>query len=173
MTALSLLASLLLSGPAAPAAHLPPPARGARGQRVEIVVRFPPWEFTGTFTLAGAGLSDRGVARDRGALTGPEAMPVERVLAGDLGTITLSLRAQPHRASFPALFGRWQVTGATGAYRGLAGGGGFTATDLGTGRGSPLELQALIGRVTRPGGAPAPRRAPRGRPPPAPRRGRR
>jgi hypothetical protein len=124
--------------------------RATPGQRVEVVVRFPPWQFTGTFTLEGAGLTDRGVARDLGALTGPEATPVERVLVGQHGTITLALRAQPQGGSLPAAFGHWLVTAATGAYQGLAGGGTFTATDLGTGKGSPLELQVLLGRVTLP-----------------------
>jgi hypothetical protein len=160
VTAAPLLAALLLAAPAGPAAHRPAGGPATLGQRVELVVRFPPWQFTGAFTLEGAGLSDRGQATDRGSLTGDAA--VERVLAGEHGSLTLALRAELHAASFPALFGRWQVTGGTGAYAGLTGGGTFTATDLGTGQGSLLELQTLVGRVL-----PA-RRSPAWRDPAAP-----
>ncbi len=146
MTASALLVALLLAAPAVPATRRSPARAAALGQRVELVVRFPPWQFTGAFTVDGAGLADRGVAHDRGSLTGPDGAVV-RVLSGERGTLTLALRGELHASSFPALFGRWQVTGGTGAYAGLAGGGSFTATDLGTGKGSPLELQILVGRV--------------------------
>jgi hypothetical protein len=149
-----LLVALLLAAPVGPAASQPAAGPAAAGQRVELTVRFPPWQFTGTFTLEGAGLSDRGVARDAGSLTGAGAT-VERVLTGEHGSLTLSLRGEVHAASFPALFGHWQVTGATGAYQGAAGGGTFTAADLGTGQGSPLELQALVGRLQVPRRPPA------------------
>lgn len=154
MTAAALAVALVLTAPAQPVPRAASSGRAAAGQRVELVVRFPPWQFTGTFTLEGAGLSDRGVARDHGSLTGPDTTVV-RVLTGERGSLTLALRAEVHGASFPAVFGQWQVTGATGAYAGLAGGGRFTATDLGTGKGSPLELQTLLGRVTVPRRAPA------------------
>lgn len=158
-----LLLALLLAAPVGPAARQPGAGPTTPGQRVELTVRFPPWQFTGTFTLEGAGLADRGTARDGGSLTGADAT-VERVLTGEHGTLVLRLRGEVHAASFPTLFGRWQVTGATGAYLGATGGGTFTATDLGTGQGSPLELQTLVGRVQ------VPRRPPAWRPPvlPAP-----
>lgn len=147
MTA-GLVAALLLLAPAEP----PDRARAAAarpveaGQRVELTVRFPPWLFTGTFTLAGAGLTDHGAARDGGSLTAAGAT-VERVLTGERGSLVLSLRGELHATSFPPLFGRWQVAGGTGAYAGATGGGTFTAADLGTGKGSLLELQVLVGRL--------------------------
>jgi len=140
-----LLLALVLAAPAGQAPRPPPGGPAAPGQRVELTVRFPPWQFTGTFELAGAGLADRGAARDRGSLAGAE--PVERVLAGERGSLTLSLRAGLRASSFPPVLGRWQVVGGTGAYQGASGGGTFTATDLGTGQGSLLELQVLVGRL--------------------------
>jgi len=140
-----LLVALLLAAPSGPAPRQPAADPSTPGSRVELTVRFPPWQFTGTFTLEGAGLSDRGPALDRGTLTG--GGPVERVLTGEHGSLTLQLRGELHAASFPALFGRWQVAGATGAYAGATGGGTFTATDLGTGQGSLLELQTMVGRL--------------------------
>ncbi|HET9554478.1 MAG TPA: hypothetical protein VFP50_16055, partial [Anaeromyxobacteraceae bacterium] len=144
----ALLAALALA--AAPPALEPPAAPPpAGGQRTEILVRFPPWQFTGTFTLSAGGLVDRGVARDRGSIVGP-AKTVERVLEGERGTLVLTLRAEVKGASFPPIFGRWQVARATGAYAGLFGGGTFTAVDGGSGQGgSPFEVQTLLGRVSR------------------------
>jgi hypothetical protein len=147
VTLAALLAALALA--AAPPAPEPAPAPPAAGQRTEILVRFPPWQFTGTFTLAAGGLVDRGVARDRGSIVGP-AKTVERVLEGERGTLVLTLRAEVKGASFPPIFGRWQVARATGAYAGLTGGGTFTAVDGGSGQGgSPFEVQTLLGRVSR------------------------
>jgi hypothetical protein len=146
VTPAPLLVALLLAAPAGPSPRQPTAGPTAPGQRVERVVRFPPWQFSGTFSLEGAGLTDRGQASDAGSLAGADAA-VERVLTGELGTLRLSLRGEVHGASFPRLFGRWQVTGGTGAYAGLTGGGTFTATDLGQAQGSPLELQTLVGRV--------------------------
>lgn len=148
----ALVAALLLLAPAEPTARPHAPGRlGAAeqdlaGRRVELTVRFPPWLFTGTFTLAGAGLTDRGAARDGGSLTAAGAT-VERVLTGERGSLVLTLRGELHATSFPPLFGHWQVAGGTGAYAGASGGGTFTATDLGTGKGSLLEHQVLVGRL--------------------------
>jgi hypothetical protein len=146
--------ALLLTAPAGPAPRQAPASPASLGQRLELVVRFPPWQFTGTFTLSGAGLEDHGAASDAGTLGGEAE--VERVLSGERGTLVLALRGQFLGASFPRFFGHWRVTGGTGAYAGLTGGGTFTATsaDLGSAQGSTLELQALVGRVL------APRRAP-------------
>lgn len=149
MSAAWLLAALLLAAPTAPAPAAPPPrAPPADGARAEIVVRFPPWQFTGDFTLGAGPLADRGVARDRGSLVGPDKS-VERVLEGALGTLTLTLQVETVGAAFPPIFGRWWVSGATGGYAGLTGGGTFTATDGGRQGGSPFEIQTLLGRVAR------------------------
>ena len=142
----ALLAALLLQGPG-PA---PPPSAAAlpsAGERTEIDVHFPPWQFTGTFTLDLGGRRDQGVARDRGSLLGP-TQRVERVLEGQLGTITLQLDTRLRGAIFPPIFGRWQVVSGTGAYATLRGGGTFTSVDAGAGSGSPFERQTLLGRVT-------------------------
>ena len=148
MTAAALAAALLLAAPAGPAGRAPAAGAEAPGQRVELTVRFPPWQFTGSFSLEGAGLSDRGQARDHGSVIGTEA--AERVLTGERGTLTLALRAELRASSFPPLFGRWRVVGGTGAYQGATGGGTFTSTDLGSGQGSLLELQSLVGRLQLP-----------------------
>ena len=151
MTLAPLLAALLAASPT-PAA-VPAVARPeAAPERAELTVTFPPWSFTGTFTLALGGLSDRGVARDRGSLLGPDKQ-VERVLEGERGTLTLALRGAT-RAAFPQIVGRWTVVSGTGAYAGLEGGGTLTAVDGGRGRdgrqlGSPFELQTLLGRLSR------------------------
>jgi len=144
------LAALLLQapGPAAPPqpAPPPPPAPAPAGDRAEIDVQFPPWQFTGTFALALGGRRDGGVARDRGSLLGP-TQRVERVLEGKLGTITLRLETRLRGAFYPPIFGRWQVVGATGAWAGLRGGGSFTSVDAGSSGGSPFERQVLLGRL--------------------------
>lgn len=148
MTGLALLASLLLAapGPVTPP-PLPAPAPVAAGERAGIDVRFPPWQFTGTFTLELGGRRDEGVARDRGSLLGP-TQRVERVLEGKLGTITLRLDTRLRGAIYPPIFGRWQVVGATGAWTGLRGGGTFTSVDGGGSGGSPFERQTLLGRLS-------------------------
>ena len=162
MTPLPLLVLLAASGPAgrAPAAAPPPAATagaaGARpdaaGERVELLASFPPWSFTGTFTLTLGSRSDRGVARDHGSLLGPDQQ-VTRVLEGEQGTLTLRLRGVS-RGGFPQIVGRWTVVEGSGAYAGLAGGGTLTAVDGGRNRedrplGSPFELQTLLGRLGR------------------------
>jgi hypothetical protein len=148
MSLAALLAGWLLAapGPSAPPARPAPPAQPA-GERVEIDVHFPPWQFTGTFTLEVDGRRDQGVARDRGSLIGPEQR-VERVLEGKLGTLTLRLDPRLRGAISPPIFGRWEVTGGTGAYAGLRGGGTFTAVDAGGAGGSPFERQAMLGRLS-------------------------
>jgi hypothetical protein len=148
MIAAALIAAVLLQGPG-PAAPTPAPvpALPASGQRAEIDVQFPPWQFTGSFTIDVAGRRDQGVARDGGSLLGPRQR-VERVLEGKLGTITLRLDTRLLGAIFPPLFGRWEVVSATGAWAGLRGGGTFTTVDAGTGSGSPFERQTLLGRLS-------------------------
>ena len=148
MTGAALLAALvwLAPGPAAPPRPPAPPVAVA-GQRAAIDVRFPPWQFTGTFTLAFGDRRDQGVARDRGSLVGP-TQRVERVLEGQLGTVTLQLDTRLRGAIYPPILGRWRVVGATGAWAGLRGGGTFTSVDAGAGSGSPFERQTLLGRVT-------------------------
>ncbi len=148
MTCAALLAALLHAapGPAAPAPQ--PVPRGAHaGQRAEIDVHFPPWQFTGTFSLVLGDRRDEGVARDRGSLVGPEQR-VERVLEGKLGTITLRLDTRLRGAIYPPIVGRWEVVGATGAWAGLRGGGTFTSADAGGSGGSPFERQMMLGRLT-------------------------
>jgi hypothetical protein len=148
VTGALLLAALLLQAPGPAAPPRPPaPAVPLDGERAEIDLHFPPWQFTGTFTLSVGGRRDQGVARDRGSLVGP-TLRVERVLEGALGTITLRLDTRLRGAIFPPIFGHWQVTGATGAYTGLRGGGSFTAVDAGGSGGSPFEQQTLLGRLT-------------------------
>jgi hypothetical protein len=147
VTAAAILAALLLRapGPAGPPAR-PAPEAAPAGERAEIDVRFPPWQFTGTFTLAVGGRRDEGVARDRGSVVRLR-QPVERVLEGRLGTITLRLETELRGAIYPPLLGRWRVVGATGAWSGLRGGGTFTAADAGGIGGSPFERQTLLGRL--------------------------
>ena len=146
----SALMVLLLLGATPAAAKAPPPAPAA--ERAELLVSFPPWSFTGTFTLSIGARTDQGVARDRGSLLGPDQQ-VTRVLEGTQGTLTLRLRGAS-RGGFPQIVGRWTVLAGTGTYAGLAGGGTLTAVDGGRNRedrplGSPFELQTLLGRVTR------------------------
>jgi hypothetical protein len=147
MIAAALLAAVLLQGPGPAAPPSLPAAVAVAGQRVEIHVQFPPWQFTGTFTLEAGGRSDQGVARDSGSLLGPRQR-VERVLEGKLGTVTLRLDTRLRGGMFPPLFGRWEVASGTGAYASLRGGGTFTSIDAGTGTGSPFERQTLLGRLT-------------------------
>jgi len=148
VTGLPLVAALLLAGPPIAPADRVLPAVPAGAQRAEIQLRFPPWQFTGTFTLSALGLEDRGVARDVGSMIGPQK-GVERILEGEKGALTLLLQAET-RAGFPFIFGFWKVKDGTGAYAGLAGGGTFTAADGGVGKGgSPLEIQTLVGRLGR------------------------
>lgn len=149
MTAAALLSLLLLQapGPGTPAPTSPASLHATTGERIVLDVRFPPWQFTGTFTLALGALHDQGVARDRGSLLGPRRR-VERVLEGRLGTLTLRLDTRLRSAIHQPMFGRWEVIGATGAYAGRRGAGSFTAVDAGGGSGSPFELQTMLGRLT-------------------------
>lgn len=149
MTAAAILTLLVLQapGPGTPPPLPPATLAGTAGERIVLDVRFPPWQFTGTFTLALGALRDQGVARDRGSLLGPKRQ-VERLLEGRLGTLTLRLDTRLRGAIYPPIFGRWQVVGATGAYAGRSGGGTFTAVDAGRGSGSPFERQTLLGRLS-------------------------
>jgi hypothetical protein len=148
VTGLPLVVALLLAGPPIAPADRLQPVVPAGAQRAEIQLRFPPWQFTGAFSLSAMGIEDRGEAHDLGAVLGPQK-EVERILEGERGTLTLRLRAET-RAGFPFIFGVWQVKQGTGAYAGLQGGGTFTAVDGGVGKGgSPFELQTLLGRVGR------------------------
>lgn len=143
------LAVVLALASAAPAAARPPPGP----TRVEIHVTFPPWQYTGTFRAeSSAGeLLDHGTARDDGGFASQEI--VLRALEGTRGTLFLRVRrtvvqrtAQVPR--FPALFGHWEVVRGTGAYAHAVGGGTFTSCAAGDlGKGSPFELQTLVGRV--------------------------
>ena len=64
MTGAALLLALLLQAPSqTPAAPRAQAGADAGGERAEIDVRFPPWQFTGTFTLSVGGRQDQGVAR--------------------------------------------------------------------------------------------------------------
>jgi hypothetical protein len=146
MTAAALLAALLLQGPGPGAPPGPTPLPAFTGERAALAVQFPPWQFTGTFTLDVAGRHDQGVARDSGALVIPEQR-VERVLEGRLGTLTLRLDTRLRRASAFPIFGHWRVVRGTGAYASLRGGGTFTSINAGTGSGSPFERQTLLGRL--------------------------
>jgi hypothetical protein len=147
MKAAALLAALLLQGPGpgTPPGPTPPPA--IAGERAEIAVQFPTWQFTGTFTLAVGDRRDQGVARDSGSLLGPEHR-VERVLEGRLGTVTLQLDSRLRRANAFPIFGHWRVVRGTGAYASLRGGGTFTSVDAGARDGSRFERQTLLGRLT-------------------------
>jgi len=145
---LAWLAAALLATLAPAASALADP--GPAPERIELLVTFPPWSFTGQFTLSLGGLTDHGVARDQGSLLGP-GQQVSRVLEGEHGTLTLQLHGAS-RGGFPQIVGRWVVVAGTGAYLGLTGGGTLTAVDAGRNRedrplGSPFELQTLLGRV--------------------------
>jgi hypothetical protein len=146
LIAAALLAALLLQGPGPGAPPGPTPPHAFMGDRAVLAVQFPPWQFTGTFTLDVAGRHDQGVARDTGSLVSPEQR-VERVLEGRLGTLTLRLDTRLRRAVSVPIFGTWRVVSGTGAYASLRGGGTFTSIDAGTGSGSPFERQTLLGRL--------------------------
>jgi hypothetical protein len=128
-----------------PAAHEPP----AGAERVEIHVRFPPWQLSGTFRIetASGAVADEGTARDTGGFSAGDGT-VERVLEGARGTLRLRLQGGPKLGTFPPISGRWKLVAATGAYAALAGEGTFTACSAGDPKaGSPYELQTLLGHV--------------------------
>jgi hypothetical protein len=138
-----------------PAPHRIAAPAPAGGERVEILVRRPAFLYGGTFQAVSASgaVHDQGTSRDRqsGAET-PEA-PMDRVLEGEQGTLTLRIEGGGHKAApYPAMmFGRWTIVGGTGAYAGLRGGGTYTVTDGGTDeRTEALELHTLVGFVRRP-----------------------
>ena len=134
---------------AAPLGLEPPPPSA---HRVQFVVRFPAWRFTGTYraTCEDAGLlAGEGTARDAGGLGTPGAI-VERTLRSEGGTLVIRLAGEHEPRSVPAFAGRWSIASGTGQYAGLRGGGTFSSTDSGVGeKGSPFELQILVGRVWR------------------------
>lgn len=134
--------------PPAPAVTAEPPS-GA--DRVEILVRFPPFQFTGTFraTSASGALGDAGAVRDVGALLVPGAPPVERILHGEHGSLTLRLHGVRQTPGFPPVFGRWTLVRGTGRYESLRGEGTFTSVGAGDGNGGPFEIQTLLGHVHR------------------------
>lgn len=124
----------------------PPPSDPPAGaERSEIHLRFPAWSQVGTFRLVGPGEapSDTGVAREEGDVV---AGVTERVLQGARGTLVIRLRAWAKIPVFPPVFGRWEVVRGTGAYARLAGGGTFTTCGSGgAAKGSPFEVQTLVG----------------------------
>jgi hypothetical protein len=131
--------------PEPPPASVPSPSRSSR---VEVHVTFPPWQYTGAFRVesASGALLDHGTARDDGGFASQEV--VERVLEGARGTLILRVQRTAKLPRFPALFGRWEIVGGSGAYARAAGGGTFTSCASGqTGKGSPFELQTLVGRA--------------------------
>ena len=157
----TLAASLLLS--AAPALAGPTPAApgpaplgaGPAGERIEIVVRRPPFLYAGTFRAASdAGtVHDAGPARDEAGLDTPES-PMERTLTGEHGTLRLRIESSHKAAPKPVhAFGRWTLLGGTGDYAGLRGEGTFTVTDGGTSdeKSLDLELHTLVGVIRRVG----------------------
>jgi WD40 repeat protein len=115
--------------------------------RTLIEVRFPPWQFTGTFRLAAGAERDEGVARDRVTTVGP-TLHFARTLEGRRGSMTLEMETELRGAPFPSTFGRWRITGGTGAWAGRSGSGTFTAADAGADSGSPFERQTLLGRIS-------------------------
>ncbi len=123
-------------------------------ERVEIVVRMPPWHFQGAFraTTRSGALADTGTARDSTGFGAPGAA-VERVLEGAEGTLTVRLAGADRGKLVPQFMGRWAITGGTGRYAGVRGQGTFASTDVGEAKGSPFDLQILLGHVWRePGG---------------------
>jgi hypothetical protein len=148
---LALVLALATAARAAPPPAGAPPPPGST--RVEIHVTFPSWQYAGEFRVeSSAGeLLDHGTARDDGGFASQDV--VLRVLEGARGTLLLRVRRTVVRRTaqvprFPALFGRWEVVRGTGAYAHAAGGGTFTSCGAGDlGKGSPFELQTLVGRV--------------------------
>nr|WP_243338205.1 hypothetical protein [Anaeromyxobacter sp. SG29] len=152
LAALSLVAALAAAPAHADAPtppRLPPPAPEpppAGAERVEVRVTFPPWQYTGKFRLEtiSGDLLDEGTARDDGGFASQAT--VERVLEGARGTLVLRVQRTAKVPRFPALFGRWTVVGGTGAYARAVGRGTFTSCASGeVGKGSPFELQTLVG----------------------------
>jgi hypothetical protein len=152
LAALSLVAALAAARAHADAPtppRLPPPAPEpppAGAERVEVRVTFPPWQYTGKFRLetVSGDLLDEGTARDDGGFASQAT--VERVLEGARGTLVLRVQRSAKVPRFPALFGRWKVVGGTGAYARAVGHGTFTSCASGeVGKGSPFELQTLVG----------------------------
>lgn len=135
--------------PAAPWAPPPSPAPPPPGaSRVEVHVTFPPWQYVGKFRIVSASGEqlDSGTARDDGGFA-PEQI-VERVLEGARGTLVLRVQRGAKVPRFPALLGRWTIVRGTGAYAGAVGGGTFTSCASGEiGKGSPFELQTLVGHA--------------------------
>jgi hypothetical protein len=129
-----------------PPARLPPPG----AERVELHVRFPPWQYTGTFRFEGASGAtvDEGVARDQGGFSAGDGV-VERVLEGARGTLVLRLSGGAKTPGFPPVFGRWAIVSGTGAYAALAGSGTFTSCGSGHLKASPYEMQTMIGHLAR------------------------
>src|SRR5215208_3797616 len=111
-----------------PAPQAPPPG----SERVEVHVRFPPWQYTGSFRLVSASgaIADEGVARDDGGFAAQEDV-VERVLEGAKGTLVLRVQGGQKTPGFPSLFGRWSVVRGTGAYARATGTGTFTSCTAG------------------------------------------
>lgn len=157
--ALALCAALAALAPARPAradaperppvppppAQLPPPGT----ERVEVHVRFPPWQYTGTFRIetASGAVLDEGVARDGGGFFAGGGA-VDRVLEGGRGVLVLRVVSGAKCAGLPPILGRWTVERGTGAYAATRGSGTFTSASSGEVRtGSPFELQTLIGHV--------------------------
>jgi hypothetical protein len=139
---------VLHPSPPPPAARPPPPG----AERVILHVRFPAWQYTGTFRLEGRdGRVDEGVARDVGGY-GTGESEVERTLEGARGTIRIRLKGGVrHAAGLPIVFGRWSIVGGSGAYAGLTGGGTFLATTSGDSEhGSTNEVQSLLGHLEGP-----------------------
>jgi hypothetical protein len=133
--------------PPPPDARVVPPG----AERVALHIRFPAWQYTGTFRLEGRdGTVDEGVARDAGGYASGDGF-VTRTLEGARGTLRLRLQGGVRIAGgLPVFFGRWSIVEGDGAYAGLSGGGTFLSTTSGdSARGSPSEIQSLLGHVTR------------------------
>lgn len=130
----------------APAQAEAPAQPPAGAKRVEVHVTFAPWQYTGTFRVASVTgeLIDQGTARDASGFASQNI--IERVLEGTRGTLVLRVQRSTQVPRFPALFGRWEIVRGTGAYVHAAGGGTFTSCASGqAGKGSPFELQTLVG----------------------------
>jgi hypothetical protein len=132
--------------PATPEPPQPPPTPPPAGaERVELHLRFEPWVLTGRFRVVSASgtFADEGVARDDAGFSAQR--PIERVLEGARGTLVLRVAAGPKTPGFPPMFGRWTVVRGTGAYAALAGAGTFTTCGGDAQKGSPFEVQTLVG----------------------------